>query len=151
MDPAYHFRTLLMGIHRLLDSRILLHYNVAMLEDLIQSIPAEPGSYLLWLGLPGELELSVGQLGAFRFPAGDYLYLGSAHGPGGLRARLGRHLRGDGKTHWHIDYLREAVSVHAVGWQKAAKGLPGRLECSWSRGTGRAAEYYRASPWFWGQ
>ena len=24
----------------------------------------------------------------------------------GLQARVGRHLRGDGTRHWHIDYLR---------------------------------------------
>jgi Uri superfamily endonuclease len=62
-------------------------------------------------------------------PAGDYFYIGSAHGAGGLRARVGRHLRGDGKRHWHIDYLRAVVEVQAVLYTVADKSL----ECVWSQ------------------
>ena len=104
-----------------------------MLENLIQSIPSEPGSYLLWLGLSQDQDLPVGRLGGFRFPAGDYLYLGSAHGPGGLRARLGRHLRGSGKSHWHIDHLRAVAQVRGFGYQIRAGRLPIYAECDWSQ------------------
>ncbi|HEX9029228.1 MAG TPA: DUF123 domain-containing protein, partial [Anaerolineales bacterium] len=55
-------------------------------------LPAAPGSYVLYLRLSQRLELGVGRLGRLSFPAGEYLYLGSAGGPGGLRARLGRHI-----------------------------------------------------------
>ena len=42
----------------------------------------------------------------FYIPRGTYLYVGSAKGPGGLRARIKRHLRRHGKRlFWHIDYL----------------------------------------------
>ncbi len=33
------------------------------------------------------------------------IYVGSACGPGGLSARISRHLRKDKKIHWHIDQI----------------------------------------------
>src|SRR5262245_5771276 len=39
--------------------------------------------------------------------AGRYLYCGSAKGPGGLRARLARHMRLGKPVHWPIDQLTE--------------------------------------------
>lgn len=92
-------------------------------------LPALPGSYALWLRLPRETVLAVGRFGSHIFPPGDYVYLGSAQGPGGLRARLGRHLRGGSRPHWHIDALRAAAEV--CGWWYAAGSE--RLECRWSR------------------
>jgi Uri superfamily endonuclease len=90
-------------------------------------IPACPGLYALWLRLPQTARLLVGQLGEFDFPAGDYIYLGSARGPGGLRARLGRHLRGDGWPHWHIDSLRAVARPQAV-WFAVDDRV---IECDW--------------------
>ena len=87
-----------------------------MLESIIQSLPPGPGSYLLWLYLPQSQDLSIGKLGTFKFPAGEYIYLGSAHGPGGLRARLGRNLRGSGAVHWHIDGLRAGKVEDTNNW-----------------------------------
>lgn len=109
----------------------------AMRKDTIETIPAEPGSYLLWLHSPQTQDLTVGRLGRFNFPSGEYFYLGSAQGPGGLRARLGRHLLGSGKPHWHIDHLRAVTQVRRFGYQirLAQSGsvphLP--LECDWSQ------------------
>ena len=106
-----------------------------MLEDTIQTIPPASGSYLLWLQLSQSQNLTVGKLGEFTFPAGDYVYLGSARGPGGLRARLGRHLRGDGKTRWHIDYLRAAAQLRGYGFVIHHRGMMYRapMECDWSQ------------------
>jgi Uri superfamily endonuclease len=42
-------------------------------------------------------------------PAGRYLYCGSAKGPGGLKARLSRHMRRGKSVRWHIDRLTEGV------------------------------------------
>jgi Uri superfamily endonuclease len=39
--------------------------------------------------------------------AGRFLYCGSANGPGGLSARLARHMRHGKSVHWHIDQLTE--------------------------------------------
>jgi Uri superfamily endonuclease len=67
----------------------------------------EPGIYVLLLRVPAPLRLSIGRLGEFDFPAGDYVYVGSAKG--GLEGRLRRHFHtrrfGQEKLRWHIDYL----------------------------------------------
>lgn len=71
------------------------------------------GTYLLILRLAHHVaDLRVGRLGTFSFPAGHYLYVGSAFGPGGLGARLQHHARREKpRPHWHIDYLRECASL----------------------------------------
>ena len=74
------------------------------------SAPATPGAYALWLRLDAPLAVRVGKTSA-TLPAGDYLYCGSARGPGGLRARLTRHMRRQKRAHWHIDQLTSAANV----------------------------------------
>jgi Uri superfamily endonuclease len=99
-------------------------------NDLNQvNIPSKPGAYGLHLRLTRSQKLQIGGLGDFTFPPGEYVYVGSALGPGGLRARVSRHLRGDGRWHWHIDWLRPFVEV--VGYWYQITGT--RLECCWSR------------------
>lgn len=71
--------------------------------------------------------LSIGRLGEFDLPAGLFAYVGSAHGSGGLRARMMRHLNGSARLHWHIDYLRRAAGLEAVAWQIGLEAL----ECAW--------------------
>lgn len=95
----------------------------------LDDLPAGPGSYALLLSLRAPVCLMVGRLGKFQFPAGDYLYLGSAHGPGGLGARLRHHMRVAGHPHWHLDWLRPHADLLG-GW--FATG-PGPLECAWSQ------------------
>jgi len=60
------------------------------------------------------VRVSIGRLGEFDFPAGDYVYTGSARR--NLEARIARHLRRDKRLRWHIDYLLMApgVTVGAV-------------------------------------
>ncbi len=91
-------------------------------------LPASPGTYALILHLAQARAIQVGRLGMFRFPAGFYAYLGSAYGPGGLRARLGRHLADEKRLHWHIDYLRQAAPVTAL-WLVERQ----RQECTWAQ------------------
>jgi Uri superfamily endonuclease len=95
----------------------------------IVDFPKDPGSYLLHLSLAQPARLNIGRLGSFDFPAGFYFYAGSAHGPGGLRARLSHHLRPPARPHWHIDWLR-AAAVMLGGWYAVG---PGPLECAWSQ------------------
>ncbi len=90
-------------------------------------LPVSAGTYALWFWLTAPLTLSVGRLGQVRLGPGLAVYVGSARGPGGLRARVGRHLRGDGRPHWHIDALTTQVPVTAVWYTQAAQ----RLECVW--------------------
>ncbi len=87
------------------------------------------GTYALVLHLEGREEITVGKLGTSSFPAGYYLYLGSALGTGGLEARLARHRRRDKKLHWHIDYLLEHAQLVEV-WSTASAA---RLECLWAQ------------------
>jgi Uri superfamily endonuclease len=99
-------------------------------------IPRALGSYALHLRLTRSRLLTIGKLGTFDFPAGDYVYLGSAHGPGGLRARLGRHLRGEGALRWHVDYLRRVAEVIGYGYAAEPRRdsrFPMPLECVWSQ------------------
>ena len=135
-----------------LTREIALTTMPVMLNGTIETIPAEPGSYLLWLHSPQTQDLIVGRLGRFNFPSGEYIYLGSAQGPGGLRARLGRHLLGSGKSHWHIDHLRAATQVRGFGYQirlaesEAAPHLP--LECDWSQKLAALSEVSLPVPGF---
>ena len=92
------------------------------------SKPAK-GTYALVLHLKGREEITVGKLGTFAFPAGYYLYVGSALGPGGLEARLARHCRRDKKLHWHVDYLLERAHLVEV-WSTVSTD---RLECFWAQ------------------
>jgi Uri superfamily endonuclease len=92
-------------------------------------LPDCPGTYVIVLRLPHPARIRVGRLGCFDFPAGWYAYAGSARGPGGLRARLLRHLRPEKVLHWHIDFLRARAQPVEV-WHSQG-GL--RRECAWAR------------------
>lgn len=91
--------------------------------------PGTPGSYCLLLFLPRRTRIIVGRLGSFEFKRGYYLYVGSAFGPGGVSARVRRHLVRDKSKHWHIDYLRAETTVKAV-WVDIRNG---NMEHQWSQ------------------
>lgn len=76
--------------------------------------PSEHGSYLLWLYLPHGKAITIGRLGLHYFRRGWYFYTGSAFGLGGLRARLGHHLKPSGTCHWHIDYLKKSAGIRSI-------------------------------------
>lgn len=61
------------------------------------------GIYHLLIYLRYVKKIQIGKLGEFDFPAGYYVYTGSAMN--GLENRIDRHLRKCKKLHWHIDYL----------------------------------------------
>jgi len=70
------------------------------------TLATAPGTYVLLLRCSRQRVIQVGRLGEMTLQPGYYAYVGSALGGGGLRARVGRHLAGAGRTHWHIDHLR---------------------------------------------
>lgn len=84
------------------------------------------------LACPGGGGIPIGKLGELRLVRGFYLYAGSAFGPGGLRARLARHALAKKKLHWHIDYLRPHVRLHAIWWLAEAV----RREHPWATALG---------------
>jgi len=65
--------------------------------------PGDSGAYHLLIRLSRPLRMRVGRLGVVGFPAGWYVYTGSAMR--GLRARVARHRRRRKRLHWHVDYL----------------------------------------------
>lgn len=79
-------------------------------------LPAEPGIYVLWLRLAQPRRLALVRLGRPLLEPGVYGYVGSARGPGGLAARLGRHLAGSGTLRWHVDHLRRLARVETAWW-----------------------------------
>lgn len=85
-------------------------------------LPAEPGAYLLILDL-GRPRFLDWRGGRQRLSAGRYLYAGSAYGPGGIGARVARHLRRNKESHWHIDRLTALIR------QPRAIAFPGGSEC----------------------
>ncbi|MBB4266205.1 GIY-YIG nuclease family protein [Roseospira visakhapatnamensis] len=92
--------------------------------DAAAALPADPGAYLLALWLASPAPLPPRFAGHPPLPPGWYVYAGSAHGPGGLRARVGRHLRPDKPRRWHVDWIT------AVATRRLARLLPGGTECA---------------------
>ncbi len=92
-------------------------------------ITTSPGTYVLVLTLGRSSRIKVGALGRRSFAAGVYLYVGSARGPGGLRARIAHHRRDPRSLHWHIDYLRRHARVTGVLLATGSK----KRECDWAR------------------
>ncbi len=70
-----------------------------------------PGTFALVLRRTDASAPCVGRLGRLALRPGHYVYVGSAQGPGGVRARLSRHLRQATRPHWHIDYLTAAAEI----------------------------------------
>jgi Uri superfamily endonuclease len=70
------------------------------------------GVYQLHLRLDKPKRIRVGKLGIFTFPAGRYIYTGSAMN--GLIGRLRRHLKKRKKLYWHIDYLLRHAKIETI-------------------------------------
>ncbi|MFO1402296.1 MAG: GIY-YIG nuclease family protein [Steroidobacteraceae bacterium] len=85
-------------------------------------------SYQLLIEVAAPLRVCVGRLGTFDWPAGRYVYTGSARRQ--LEARLARHQRPDKRLRWHIDYLLQAPGVRIARIRRS-----GREECSWNQAT----------------
>ncbi len=75
---------------------------------------AQPGTYALVLESTDEQWVEVGKLGRFRVRRGFYVYVGSAFGPGGIKARIAHHASISRRPHWHIDYLRPILYLKEV-------------------------------------
>lgn len=69
--------------------------------------PPLPGAYILRIALAQPVAVTIAGRRPTLLAAGRYLYCGSANGPGGLEARLARHMRRGKAVHWHVDQLTE--------------------------------------------
>ena len=73
-----------------------------------------PGTYALVFKTQRNKRLVIGKLGTLNLQPGYYVYVGSAFGPGGLKARIGHHRKTFSRPHWHIDYLSEYLTPAEV-------------------------------------
>lgn len=90
-------------------------------------------AYRLHIRLARPVTVDVGRLGRFAFPAGRYVYTGSARR--GLEARIARHLRTEGKRlRWHVDHLLHAAGCTVTGVERHAAD-----ECALNRAVGGTA------------
>ncbi|MCE4601052.1 MAG: GIY-YIG nuclease family protein [Desulfurococcales archaeon] len=106
-------------------------------------IPPCRGVYVYLFQVEEGLEAAVGGLGPQRFPPGVYAYVGSARGPGGVRARVCRHMAREKRLRWHIDYVSARAEPVGVFYSCDSDCSEGSLalECSrlltpWIRGFG---------------
>lgn len=76
------------------------------------SVYSTARTYQLFIEVSKAVRVLVGRLGVVDFPAGRYVYTGSA--VRNFEARVRRHLSPTKKMHWHIDYLLAAPGVRVV-------------------------------------
>jgi Uri superfamily endonuclease len=87
-----------------------------------------PGTYALVLASTKSAPIRVGRLGILQLQPGFYVYVGSAHGPGGVKSRVGHHVKTTARPHWHVDYLRAHTNPEEV-WYVHNRN---RWECRWA-------------------
>ncbi len=116
-------------IHAWLNRQYGAHTEVqrAKLADM-ERLPRVGGAYLLFFDIRQPLKVALRNRQPTVLSPGQYIYAGSANGPGGLGARVARHLEGTGKLHWHIDH------VTGPNPPQCAFLIPDAAECSLVQG-----------------
>lgn len=94
----------------------------------------DSGLYVFVMRLRTPDFCEVGALGSFHFPAGWYLYAGSASR--NLHKRVERHWSLKKKIRWHIDYLATLQDSEPVGAVLVPKGA-GLTECELNQKIGQ--------------
>lgn len=92
-------------------------------------MPSDGGTYVLLCEAFAEARVTIGRLGILEAHPGWYAYVGSAFGPGGLSARVGRHMRREKPLRWHFDYLRPLLDLRSVWFSVSTE----RCEAVWAR------------------
>ena len=90
----------------------------------LDEVPRTKGAYALLIRLGKAVRLERPRHAKGTIAPGWYVYAGSAHGPGGIHARVARHFRADKRVHWHVDRL--TAHKAATIWASPA---PGGHEC----------------------
>ncbi|MDO9547205.1 MAG: GIY-YIG nuclease family protein [Pelolinea sp.] len=91
-------------------------------------ITGRKGNYILVMSLKEPTEQIIPKFGNVSLLPGHYYYCGSAHGNGGLKSRITRHLAKDSKRFWHIDYIKKHMRILEV-WCEVC---PENNECGYS-------------------
>ena len=77
------------------------------------------GIYTLIIRFDKPQAITIGKLGRVSFPAGYYVYVGSALN--GLESRIARHLKKEKALHWHIDYFLQKTRVEEIIYSPTEK------------------------------
>ena len=86
-------------------------------------MPSSAGTYAIVMRAQDRQQLQIGRLGGVQLSKGWYVYVGSAFGPGGVAARVSRHLQRHKTRHWHIDHLIWATTVREVWYSQRQRDL----------------------------
>lgn len=114
----------------------------AKATNMANEVTTSPGAYLILIQLTDCVPLPIPALPINTLSVGHYVYAGSARGPGGLRARIGRHLKRGKRRHWHVDHLTEtAMSLLAFP-------VPGGNECKLVQLLIESGYYHSPAPGF---
>jgi Uri superfamily endonuclease len=109
------------------NSRVSRQQDWMMTVADLASLGSRPGTYALVCPSACAAEIPVGRLGALVIRKGFYIYVGSAFGPGGIRARVARHVSQSLSPHWHVDYLWPALRIGEIWYSHD----PMRREHAW--------------------
>jgi len=96
----------------------------------------QPGTYALVYQCTTPFRATVGKLGPMEGGPGCWIYVGSAFGSGGLKARLRHHLKPSQRPHWHLDYIKAGLQPLEIwvtadtekrehAWAQVFSGLQG--------------------------
>jgi Uri superfamily endonuclease len=84
------------------------------MRNVASDLPAGAGAYILTIRLDVPLRPDIRAFRGTGLTPGLYAYCGSARGPGGIRARVARHLRKSKPFRWHVDRLTAVGSVERI-------------------------------------
>jgi Uri superfamily endonuclease len=104
----------------------------------------EKGTYVVVMKSDRPAVVQVGRLGTHWLPPGYLLYVGSAHGAGGIAARTGRHRDVGRPLLWNVDHVKAVATTVEVWWTHAAE----KVECDWAMALAATAEYSCPVPGF---
>lgn len=93
------------------------------------ALKSAPGTYALILHSHSRERVQVGRWRGIELQPGYSIYVGSAFGPGGVQARVSRHLRVEKPQRWHIDYVTSLVTPLAAWVSYASE----KLEHRWAQ------------------
>lgn len=85
------------------------------MQDAVDELPREAGACVLLIRLDNALHLDMVAFSGKSLGPGLYVYCGSAYRPGGIRARVSRHLRAGKPMRWHVDRLTAVGQIEQVG------------------------------------
>jgi len=95
----------------------------------MHEISSKKGNYTIVFRLEERTRQKLHRFNEVVFTPGYYFYCGSAHGSGGLKSRIARHLTKSSKKFWHIDYLKDLLFPIEVWYQASLE----KNECSFCK------------------